>query len=234
MNIAVLLRYVDLKKEDDKFWNHRYYIMHDYKILADTYGVGMIAIMSEYGLDEICGVCDGLIIPGSATNINPKYWGGEDRPTEGAPDEYALDAKVIEKFYKAGKPIFGICGGHQGLNVFFGGSLRALADKDAHYDRVNKIHPVNIEKDSFVYDVFGKTRAIVNCHHGLCSDRLAPVFRCVAHSDDGEIEAIEWKEKNIFATQWHPEQTLHGAGDPMEHKFFENFLKRCEECQTKS
>ena len=89
-------------------------------------------------------------------------------------------------------------------------------------------------KDSFVYDVFGKTRAIVNCHHGLCIDRLAPVFRCVARSDDGEIEAIEWKEKNIFATQWHPEQTLHGAGDPMEHKFFENFLKRCEECQTKS
>ena len=49
----------------------------------------------------------------------------------------------------------------------------------------------------------------------------------------GEIEAIEWKEKNIFGTQWHPEQTLHGMGDAIEHKFFENFLKRCEECKAK-
>ena len=233
MNIAVLLRYVDLKKENDRFWNQRYYIMHDYKLLADKYGVGMVAIMSEYGLDEICGVCDGLIVPGSGTNINPKYWGGEDCPSNGNPDEYALDSKVIEKFYEAGKPIFGICGGHQALNVFFGGSLRHVANSAAHYDKESCTHPINIEKDSFVWDVFKKERAITNCHHGLCVDRIASNFKCVARTDDGEIEAIEWKEKNIFATQWHPEQTLHGLGDALEHKFFENFLKRCDECRTK-
>lgn len=233
MNVAVLLRYVDLKNENDPYWNLRYYIMHDYKLLADKYQVGMIAIMSEYGLDEICSVCDGLIIPGSGTNVNPKYWGGEDRPNQDAPDEYALDSKVIAKFYEAGKPIFGICGGHQGLNIFFGGSLRPLKDKDAHYDRKNHIHPINIEKDSFVYDVFGKERVVTNSLHGKCIDRLAPNLRCVAKSDDGEIEAIEWREKNIFGTQWHPEQTLHGMGDAIEHKFFENFLKSCEECKAK-
>jgi len=41
-------------------------------------------------------------VPGSGTNINPKYWGGEDCPSNGNPDEYALDSKVIEKFYEAG------------------------------------------------------------------------------------------------------------------------------------
>lgn len=228
MNIATLLRYVDLK-QDNSYWNQRYYIMNDYKLIADRYKVGMIAIMSEYGLDEICRNCDGLLVPGSATDINPKYWGGKDDPTVGEVDEYYLDAKVIQKFYEAGKPIFGICGGHQVLNIYFGGSIRHLKDPEHHYDKLTSTHPINIVKGSFVYDVFGAERAVVNCHHGWCIDTLAPDLKCVATTDDGENEAIEWREKNIFATQWHPEQTFHGRGDAIEQKFIENFLKRCEE-----
>ena len=230
MTIAVLLRYMDMKKGPDYFWNERQYILHDYKIMADKYKIGMCAVMSEHDLDKICGICDGLIIPGSGANVNPKYWGGPDVPSPG-PDEYALDSQVIKKFYEAGKPMFGICGGHQSLNVFFGGSLRKVADLNNHYDKETSTHPVNIVKGSFVYDVFGTERTVINSHHGMCIEKLAPDLSCVATADDGENEAVEWKEKNVFATQWHPEQTLHGRGDPIEHKFFENFFKRCEECR---
>ena len=230
MNVAVMLRYLDLNKGPDFFWNERHYVLHDYRIMADKYKIGMFAVASEYGLDDICKVCDGLVIPGSNACINPKYWGGEDIPTRSF-DEYALDSKAIKAFYEAGKPIFGICGGHEALNVFFGGSLRKVADLDNHYDKESCTHPVNVVKGSFVYDVFGTERTVTNSHHSLCIDRLAPDLTCVATADDGENEAIEWKEKNIFATQWHPEQTLHGRGDPIEHKFFENFLVRCEKCR---
>lgn len=233
MNVATLLRYVNMKKGDGYFWNDRYYIMQDYKILADKYKVGMFAVMSEYGLDEICNACDGLFVPGSGANINPKHWGGNDDPSGDPMNEYALDYQVIRKFYEAGKPIFGICGGLQGINVFLGGSLKRVPALDDHYDKETSTHPVNVERDSFVWDVFGKERVVINSHHGMCIDTIAPDLRCVAATDDGVIEAVEWKEKNIFATQWHPEQTLHGRGDAIEHKFFENFLKRCEEVRVK-
>ena len=36
MNIAILLRYVDMKKEST--WDHRYYIMRDYLQLAKNTG----------------------------------------------------------------------------------------------------------------------------------------------------------------------------------------------------
>ena len=39
MNVATLLRYVDLKNGDA--WDHRYYIMHDYNIFANKYKIGM-------------------------------------------------------------------------------------------------------------------------------------------------------------------------------------------------
>ena len=119
MNIAVILRHYDMKAEGHGLhWNDRFWIGLDYFKMAERYGVGMIAIMNENNLDEIASICDGLIIPGSATNIDPRYYGG---PTEGVTlgyDEYKLDAKIMDYFLRQKKPIFGICGGHQVMNIF--------------------------------------------------------------------------------------------------------------------
>ena len=142
--------------------------------------------------------------------------------------EYALDAKLMKYFYERNKPIFGICGGHQAINVFLGGTLKKVDDPVAHENGDEKRHIIDIKEGSFVHDVFGKTEAMVNCYHAWEIDDLAPDLDAVARTRDGVIEAIEWKEKNIYATQWHPEQSFH-TGDPIENKFFENFLKRCEE-----
>lgn len=228
MVIATTLRYVDLKAGGA--WDNRMYIMHDYLLMARRYGVGLMAVMAEQDIDRLCECCDGLIIPGSGTDINPKYWGGEPMEKPQIVDEYYLDAYLLKRFFEAGKPIFGICGGHQAINVFLGGNIRKMADPGGHYDKETKSHPINIVKGSFVYDVFGKERATVNCYHGWEIGKLAPDLKCVATTDDGVIEAVEWRERNIYATQWHPEQSFH-TGDPVENNFFANFLKRCEECK---
>ena len=228
MNIATTLRYVDLKQGG--YWDHRYYIMHDYKLMAEKYRIGMTAIMSEHGIDELCRHCDGLFIPGSATDIPAHYYGGDPSLPEPEVDEYYLDALLIKYFFEAGKPIFGICGGEQALNVFFGGTIAKMPDPEHHYDRETCTHPINIVGGSFVHDVFRTERYTVNSHHSWWTDRMAPDLKVVARADDGIVEAFEWKEKNIYATQWHPEQSLH-TGSPLEHLFFENFLKRCEECR---
>ena len=83
-----------------------------------------------------------------------------------------------------------------------------------------------------MYDVFGSRRVESNSYHGWAIDRLAEGFRTVATTDDGIIEAIECKEKKIFATQWHPE-LANRMGYEEEMKFFENFFALCEKNSKK-
>ncbi|MBR5615829.1 MAG: gamma-glutamyl-gamma-aminobutyrate hydrolase family protein, partial [Clostridia bacterium] len=62
--------------------------------------------------------------------------------------------------------------------------------------------------------------------------KLAPNLKVVARcKTDGVIEAVEDKERGIYATQWHPEQSFR-RGDPIERKFFENFVAICKGGKT--
>ena len=230
MTFATTLRYVCLN-DPPTVWSRRYYIMHDYEIMARQYGVGLVAIMNENDIESICANCDGLVIPGSATAIDPKYYGGTPMDPPPEIDEYALDAALIKYFTEHNKPIFGICGGFQELNIYFGGSIRKMSGDvaPAHQDQN---HEINIVPNSFVYDVFKSERAEVNSYHSWTLDRLAPCFDVVARTADNIIEAIECKEKKIFATEWHPEQSFH-TGDRIENKFFENFIECCKKCANK-
>ena len=229
MKIATLVR--EMKMPTPGPFDHRYYIMDDYYKMAKKYHFELVCIMTGEDCEEICALCDGLIVPGSAADIDPKHYGGTPMDPPQEVDEYALDAKVIGEFVKQGKPIFGVCGGHQDLNVFFGGDIYRI-DYDPHQDE-KKYHTIEVEKDSFVYDVFGSTEAFVNSYHRWAIGKVAPNLKVVARcKTDGVIEAVEDKERGIFATQWHPEQSFH-TGDPIENKFFENFIERCRKNSKK-
>ena len=239
MNLAATLRYCSFNKTS--IWDHRYYIMGAYTLMAQRYGIGMHAVMTEFDFERVCEQCDGLFIPGSGTNIDPTYYGGQPFDPPEPVDEYALDAKLIQFFLDRNRPIFGICGGLQAINVFLGGTLKRVPDSKNHSTSIKvtnrndveldyKNHVIKIAKDSFVYDVFGAEKATVNSYHGWCIDKLAPGLSIAAQTEDGVIEAIEWKEKKIFATQWHPELSFEVI-NPVEHKFFENFIACCKDAE---
>ena len=229
MNFAISLRYLNLGVEN-AVWNTRWCAAEDYMHFAKLYGAGVIAVLSEEAIDSVCSICDGLIIPGSPTDIPPVYYNGAPLEKDPPVDEYALDSALIRRFYETKKPILGICGGHQAINVFFGGSIRRMKDSKAHENDTAHKHEIDIVKGSFVYDMFGSERATVNSYHAWELDRIAPDLKVVATTDDGVAEAIEWKEHNVFATQWHPELALRGERTP-EHLLFDNFLAACEKCR---
>ena len=231
MNIAILLRYMN--QNHGGHWDHIYHMQHDYELIARKYGVGLVAIITEFDAEKICDICDGLILPGSPNMIHPRYYGKEPTAddlrffTPHTVDEYGYDSKIIGMFVKLGKPIFGVCGGVPELNVYFGGTRETVNINGSHgllgvSDR--KMHDITVKRGFFVYDVFGKERVSVNSHRRGGIGKLAEDFDAVAVCDDGVIEAIENKEKKIFATQWHPEQSFH-TGDPMEQKFLRISLK---------
>lgn len=246
MNIATTIRFYQGTFET--IWNNNDWRPHSLIVeIARHYGVGVSVIAADSSpedLERMCAACDGLIIPGNKYNIDPRYYGGAPVTSLDPVDTHALDAKVIAHFDKAGKPILGICGGHQALNVFYGGTLarsKELRQNISESHRIESLvadrygneipyrtHMVTIEKDSFMYDAYGSERVSVNSYHGMALDRLAPGFRVVARTDDGIVEAIEWKEKKLFATQFHPELGWR-MNNPKDLAIFENFFRLCEE-----
>ena len=118
-----------------------------------------------------------------------------------------------------GKPMFGICGGIQALNVYYGGTLGRVSDlkTDAHSENPSshgaeeqrtdrygnviayKTHPVKVKKGSFIHDVFQSDRILTNTYHGYALDRVAEGFEVVATSDDGSWRLSNGKKKRSTA-----------------------------------
>jgi len=222
MNFATLLRYVNLEKGTD--WDRKYAIPQFWDNMARKYDVGLFAVMGERSAEECVKFCDGLILPGNNNSINSKHWGGEPFSEIREVDDFPLEAKLIKLFIEAEKPVFGVCGGHQAINVTLGGTLKRVP---GHYGPEKKSHLINVKEGSFVYDVFKSTRAEINTYHYWAVDRLAEGLEVVAESEEGVIEAFQCKERKIFGVQWHPERSF-GDGNIVERKFFENFFECCK------
>ena len=117
-------------------------------------------------------------------------------------EEFAL----FEEFAKLGKPIMGICRGHQVVNAATGGK------NDLDFPRrhpvehnLGVVHGATAEPDSMVGRAFGEN-FLVNSYHRDCVLSVGPEMRVTANSTDGIIEAIEHKTKPIFGFQFHPER----------------------------
>lgn len=227
MTVAILLRHMTMGNEA-AVWNTRWMCAEDYFHIHERFGVGVVAVLDKTSLATVAPLCDGLIVPGSATDIPPAYYGGAPLEKDPPVDEYALDAAAIKTFFEADKPILGLCGGHQAINVFLGGGMRRMADSKAHENDPDHKHPIHIVKGSFIHDAFGVERCTVNSYHAWEVYGIAPDLEVVATTDDGVVEAFESKKHRIFGTQWHPEISLRGDRTD-EWRIFENFFRKCEE-----
>ncbi len=213
MILAIIPRICKFPGDEPNPFENRYFFFEQYRIIFDKLGIPLIAITNTEGLDEVLNICDGLIIPGSQMDIFPEYYGRE--PLKGKVyevDEYIDDKKITEYFVNAGKPIFGICGGLQTLNVYFGGTLKQRIE-----GHDNTSHSIKIQEGSFLYSVYESDSAQINSYHCQAIDDLAPGFEVTAVAEDGTIEAIE--KGNIVAFQWHPEIML-------DIKLFGEFINR--------
>lgn len=201
--------------ESEKPFNQRYYLDNCFKEVFDRLGVLLIPVISETKLDEVCDMCDGLVMTGSPNDVFPKYYGEKPmKNKEYVFDEYPLVKKTVELFYHSNKPILGICAGIQEINVIFGGTL--MQEIPNHKLKEQEKHKLKLNTDSFLYDVYKKEVIEVNSYHKQCIKDIAPNFKIMAISEDGVIEGIQ--KNNIVAVQWHPE-VLH------DMKLFEGFLK---------
>jgi putative glutamine amidotransferase len=186
-------------------------------------------------------VLDGLLLQGGAdmsprsygeTPINPLWAGDEIR------DAYEIE--LFHEFVTQGKPVFGICRGHQVINVALGGSLyqdiaTQCPDKGSHRDEVkydNHYHDLRILPDTWLARVYpGQETARINTIHHQAVKGLGEGLVVEAMSEpDGIVEAIRWEGHSfVVGVQWHPE--FMDAKDPAlidSRPLLRAFLNACE------
>jgi putative glutamine amidotransferase len=83
------------------------------------------AIGERLDPDQLLSRLDGLLVPGSPSNVAPQHYGGAaarpDSPGDAARDATTLP--LIRRALASAVPLFAICRGLQELNVALGGSL---------------------------------------------------------------------------------------------------------------
>lgn len=150
---------------------------------------------------------DGLLLPGGYADVCPERYG--QTPNGAAHRNEALDDlqfAVLEQFVRAEKPVFGICRGHQLINVYFGGALNQdIPTADHHIcGDIYMAHDTTAAADGFLAPLYGE-KFPTNTSHHQAVEFPGKGMRIVQWSDDGVVEATQHESLPIWSVQWHPE-----------------------------
>ena len=194
---------------------------------------------------------DGMILPGSACDINPALWGEENTHCDKVNDELDAGQKaMLDKAIELGIPVIGMCRGIQFINVYFGGSLiQHLNAFMAHrYYVPDRYHRVIFEEGSFLKELYGKDELMVNSRHHQAVGRIGKGLKCIARwepspsehpQEDWEsvtTEALQHETLPIIGLQWHPERSWCMDYDQKKadgEKLLLWFMNLCEETKAK-
>lgn len=160
--------------------------------------------------------CSGLLLPGG-DDMNPACYGQENRGSLGIDDARDRDELLlIARFFTAGKPILGICRGHQVLNVAFGGDLIQHLDTAALHssapDGADRTHAVQSLHPA-IRALYGEHFTVNSTHHqaaGTLGRGLLPL--CV--SPDGVNEGLIHENGCVIGVQFHPERIAFARRRP--------------------
>jgi putative glutamine amidotransferase len=185
---------------------------------------------------------DGVLLTGGE-DIAPRIYGPEFSdeivalagPAE--PERDLWEPPLIAEALAQKKPLFGICRGHQILNVALGGTLvvdiaTQLPGTLNHRQMERKsepVHEIHALPDSLLAKLMGRETFAVNSTHHQAIARVAEPLRVAAQSDDGVVEALELKDPAagpfLLSVQFHPERLIEN--NPLFGQLFNGFVDAC-------
>ena len=186
--------------------DHWFHVVGEKYIAAVRDGVGALPILipvldPAISAEELLPHVDGLLFPGSISNVAPHRYGGHEPRNPKLLDE-ARDTSTLPLMRiaeEAAMPMFAICRGFQELNVAFGGTLHqhmdesgfeghSVGERKRNLERAyGPVHDVIVERGGMLDAIVHKDRFKVNSLHSQGIDRLAPPLRKEAVAPDGAI-----------------------------------------------
>jgi putative glutamine amidotransferase len=199
------------------------------------------ALHTHIDLEAIVERIDGLLVTGGYSNICPSHYGDENIEPDPLRDPHRdhTDLALIRLAHARGVPVFGICRGHQAINVAFGGTLHQQVHlHEGHMDhrenpddpvdlRYGPAHEVELTPGGFMAGLLNTDRIRVNSLHAQAVNKVGKGLMVEARAPDGVIEAMSMPESETFilSVQWHPE--WKARGNFVSEKLFRVFGERC-------
>jgi len=185
-------------------------------------------------IDSVVDGLDGILLPGSDSDVDPLRYGRQPHPKLGDvhPTKDETDLLIIAAAERKNLPLLAICFGMQVLNVSRGGTLiqdiySQVAKAIKHNQGVPRdrpSHKVTLLAESRLSKVAVTESALVNSHHHQAVENVGRDLIAVSWASDGLIEAVEdpRSDRFVVAVQWHPE--LGWREDPFSQRLFKTFV----------
>lgn len=200
-----------------------YALRENYMTSVSAQGAIPIALPHEPDLAEhYLGMIDALLITGGAFDVPPEMYGQSTvhKTVTTKERRTAFEYAITKGALAQNKPILGICGGQQLLNVILGGTLiqhipdsipNALAHEQPN-PRTEAGHTVSITIDTLLHRIIGKQEIAVNSAHHQAVATVGKDVVINAVAPDGVIEGIEYaKHPFCLGVEWHPEYHITPA-----------------------
>jgi putative glutamine amidotransferase len=216
----------------------RFYIARHYSEAVEAAGgvpVHLPLIPKPSYVEAVLSRLDGILLPGSASDVDPLLYGREPHAKLGSvhPLRDRTDLLVLKAAEERRMPLLAICFGMQVWNVFRGGTLiqdivsevpsAIKHEQGAPRDRHS--HRLTLLEGSVLGRLAGVESALVNSHHHQALDGIGRDLRATAWSTDGIVEAVEDASEGRWAlgVQWHPE--IGWESDKLSKTLFDTFLE---------
>ena len=198
----------------------RFYLSRHYSEAVEVAGGAPVHISlipnSEY-IASIMDHLDGVLLPGSDSDVDPLRYGHEPHPALGSvhPVKDETDFFVLDELEKRNTPLLAICFGMQILNVHRGGTLiqdipaqmPEAIKHDQGIPRDRRSHEIRLLEGSSLSTLANGTTASVNSHHHQGIETVGRDLVATAWTSDGLVESLEdvRADRFVVGTQWHPE-----------------------------
>lgn len=216
----------------------RFYLARSYSEAIEAAGgvpVHIALIPRREYIEALINEVDGILLPGSASDVDPLRYGREPHVHLGAvhPLRDETDALVLNLIEERAMPLLAICYGMQALNVARGGTLiqdiaSQVPDALKHEQGIPRgrhSHSVFLLPGGLPMRLSGAKTTLVNSHHHQAIETLGANLRVTAESKDGLIEAIEdvRTDRWVNGVQWHPE--IEWETDQISSALFRAFVE---------
>lgn len=133
-------------------------------------------------------------------------------PGPGRPEDSGVCLDIIRNL---DKPVFGVCLGHQAICQCLGGTVTYA--KELMHGKSSVVYPDSRSRLMGDMQPFQAAR-----YHSLAApeELLPDCLMVAARTRDGEVMAVEHREKPIFGVQFHPESILTPQGGQLLQNFF--------------
>lgn len=139
-------------------------------------------------------------------------------PGPGTPEDAGVSVAMVEYAAATGKPVLGVCLGHQALGVAFGATVGQA--RELLHGKVSRVHHQGEGVLDGLPSPFTATR-----YHSLAVERdtLPAEIEVTADTASGVVMAMRHRELPLEGVQFHPESALTEYG----HRLLANWLGAC-------